>query len=98
MKAFTLIGSKNPSIGEYMSHRVRVQDRKREIEKLKLDIEQGFYWEDEPDRQYLPQSYKGTHAMNKEEKMKYKRMMWYGFLTIIGIVVAYIVIINVMGI
>jgi hypothetical protein len=59
MKAPKLIGSKTPKqITEDIFHKVKVIDRKREICKVKCDIDNGLYNADE--QIYVP-SFQGTH-------------------------------------
>lgn len=54
-----LIGTKHPKeITEAIHHKVQVIDRKREICKVRIDVENGLY---EPDEQILPPNYRGTH-------------------------------------
>lgn len=91
MKALNLIGTRNPSIDQYMSHRAKVIARKQEIANLKLDIEQGFYDEDEPDTQMYSPYFKGTHRIEKEQKRNYMKWVGYAALTI---VVGYLLAIN----
>lgn len=54
-----LIGTKHPKeITEDVFKKVQVIDRKREICKVKCDIDNGLY---DPDEQILPPTFKGTH-------------------------------------
>lgn len=61
-----LIGTKHPKeITEDVFKKVQVIDRKREICKVKCDIDNGLY---EPDEQILPPTFKGTHDGIKSKK------------------------------
>lgn len=58
-RGYNLIGKKVPKkITDEIHQKVKVIDRKRDICKVKCDIDNGLY---EPHEQILPPTFKGTH-------------------------------------
>lgn len=100
LKVSKTVGTKIPPIDENTLHRAWVVKRKRQIEKLKNDIENGCYdgIVSDADEQICPSTFKGTHRINKEMRANYKRRMWQAFGVIVGLAVLYVVIINVFNI
>lgn len=58
MQATSYIGTKPKLDPETLLHKAKVVQRKREVCKVQVDIENGCY---EPQEQVLPKDYVGTH-------------------------------------
>ncbi len=73
---------------KYFKHREKVVKRIREIELARLDAEQEFIQQGQTDKDFHV-VYKGEFAKRKAQIKKYKRMLWRVLFILIGIVVAY---------
>jgi len=75
-----IIGT-SKTIDENIFHKVKSADRRRQIELQKLDNEIIDYPE---------MSIKGNYAIEREKKIKYKKIFWRLILLILAIPIVYI--------